>query len=103
MPAIAGSSTGINGMTSVLAAGGGVNAAGANADAQSSALAQTMQQIRAVNDQVGQLAQQQPAAADIWQQISLLLKQAIVKIAQAQQAQTASSLAVPGGGGGVNA
>lgn len=100
MPApIAGTSTGMEAMGSLL--GGAqppMSAAGAGADAQQQQLQQTMGRIRDLAEQVKQLGADFPVLADDTQQIQQLLKQMVVKAAQVAPAQTASGLAVPGGG-----
>jgi hypothetical protein len=58
-----------------------------------------MGRIRDLAEQAKQLAADFPVLADDMQQVQQLLKQAVVKAAQVGPAQTASSLAVPGGGG----
>lgn len=59
------------------------------------------QKVRAISEQAKALAAENPAVAEEAQQIDQLLKQMVVKAAQMQSAQTASGMAVPGGGGGM--
>ena len=75
-----------------------MSAGGAGADAQQQQLQQTMGQIRDFAEQVKQLGANNPVLADDVQQIQQILKNMVVKAAQVGQTQTASSLAVPGGG-----
>lgn len=75
-----------------------MSAAGAGADAQQQQLTQTMGRIRDLAEQLKQLGADFPVLGDDVQQIQQLLKQMVVKAAQVAPAQTASSLAVPGGG-----
>ena len=79
-------------------AGQQMSAAGAGADAQQQQLQQTMGRIRDLAEQIKQLGADFPVLADDVQQIQQLLKQMVVKAAQVGSTQTASSLAVPGGG-----
>jgi len=72
--------------------------AGAGADAQQQQLTQTMGRIRDLAEQVKQLGADFPVLADDVQQIQQILKTMVVKSAQVAPTQTASSLAVPGGG-----
>jgi hypothetical protein len=67
-------------------------------DPQMMALAQ---KLRAVDQGAQGLAAEMPFLAEEAQQISQLLKQMAVKAAQMMSAQTASGMAVPGGGGGM--
>lgn len=69
-----------------------------NADAMQTQLQGTMGKIRAINQQAEALAAEQPALAPIMQQIGELLKAAVVASAKAGMQQTASGMAVPGGG-----
>lgn len=80
-----------------LMSAGGDPAAGQ--DAMRMQLQQTANQIRQINDLLTQLGQSQPLLQGEVGQITQILKQAIVKVAQAAPMQTASSAAVPGGGG----
>lgn len=59
-----------------------------------------MGKIRGIGQQVQMLEAEYPQMADEAQQISQLLKAMVVKAAQQGSAQTASGMAVPGGGGG---
>lgn len=73
--------------------------AAAGADAQQNQLMQMMTRIRDFAEQIKQLAAEVPTVADEAQQIQQLLKQMVVKAAAMGQAQTASSMMVPSGGG----
>lgn len=77
-----------------LAAGGGGMAAGPDP-----AMVQVAQQIQLILQAVMQLGQSNPVAAPKVEQIVNLLREIVVDTAQAQQAQTLSGMAVPGGGG----
>ena len=100
MPApIAGASTGMDAMGALL--GGAqpqMGPGGAGADAQQQQLQQTMGRIRDLAEQMKQLGADMPILADDVQQIQQLLKQMVVKAAQVAPVQTASGMAVPGGG-----
>jgi hypothetical protein len=61
-------------------------------------LQQLAGQVRNLNNLAMQLAQSTPIIAPEMQQIAQILKQAIVKVAQAAPQQTASGAMVPGGG-----
>lgn len=75
-------------------AGGGQPMGGAD-----QALQQVMGKIRGVGEQVKGLEAEYPQVAEEAQQISQLLKAMVIKVAQQGSAQTASGMAVPGGGG----
>ena len=89
-----------NGMGPVgsMMAGGGGAPGGGGPDQNLQAI---MGQIRQIGQQVQQLESTAPVIAEEAQQINALLKQIVIKMAQAQSAQTASGMAVPGGAGGV--
>ena len=82
---------------SMMAGAGGQPGAG-GPDQQLQAM---MEPIRQIGQQVTQLQQSMPFAAEELGQINQLLKQVVIKAAEAQQAQTASGMAVPGGAGGM--
>ena len=63
------------------------------------ALMAVAQKIRAIGDQAKALAAEFPVVAEEAQQIDQLLKAMVVKAAQMMSAQSASGMAVPGGGG----
>lgn len=98
-PAIGSAAAGTQGIGAALA--GGQPGAPLGADMQNQQLQQTtiplVRQIAALNKQ---LAMSVPEAAAETQQIDGLLKQIMVKAAQAAQAQTASSLLLPNGSAG---
>lgn len=79
---------------------GGAATPGNGMEAAQEQVNAAMQDIRALGQSVQQLVGNFPALAQIGQQMNALLKQAVVTLAQQAQAQTASGLAVPGGGGG---
>ena len=95
MPEIAGGSAPMGAIGELLSGGG---PPGANADAMRAQLEATMQQIRDIGAQVQSLAASNPMLAEDAAQISQLLKQMVVKSAQVAPSQTASGMAVPGGG-----
>lgn len=74
--------------------------AGAGAEAVQAQLQQTAASVRQIGDLLQQLGAANPTLAPDIQQVSQILKGMIVKVAQSAPAQTASSLAVPGSGGG---
>jgi hypothetical protein len=76
-------------------------AGAAGVDAQRQMVEQVAAVVRQMGEQVKALAQLAPHAADELQQIQQLLKQVIIKAAQAAPAQTPSGMAVPGNGGGM--
>lgn len=76
-------------------AGGGQSAAAPGPDAM---LQDALGQVRQIGMAVDAFIQQYPAAAAIGQQITTLLKQAVVQLAQAQPTATPSGQAIPGGG-----
>lgn len=63
------------------------------------ALMAVAQKIRAIGDQAKALAAEFPVVAEEATQIDQLLKAMVVKAAQMMSAQSASGMAVPGGGG----
>lgn len=65
------------------------------------ALLEAVNQVRAIGDLAAQLQATNPIVAEDVNQITQILKQAVIKIAQAQTMQTASGMAVPGGGPGM--
>ncbi len=77
---------------------GGAAVPGAGMDAAQAQVQALIVDLRGVDQKVQQVAANNPELAPVLSQISTLLKQAIVMKAQAMQAQTASGLAVPGGG-----
>lgn len=118
---IGGSSTGMSAIGSMLARPGGGQAPAAAssspgapgpgggpplppgaqaADAQQQQLMQTIQGIRDLGEMVKQIAANAPMVSDEAQQIQELLKQMVIKAAQPAPVQTASSMMVPGNGGG---
>lgn len=84
---------------SMLAGSAGAMQGGAAGGGPDSGLQALMGQIRQIGQMVQQLEGTVPVLAEEAQQINALLKQMVVKAAQAQGAQTASGMAVPGGGG----
>ena len=85
-----------------MAGAGDLMAAGnpaAGQDAARAALQQTAMQIREINTLVQQTMASNPLIAGDLQQIEAILKNALIKAAQTAPTQTASSMAVPGGGG----
>lgn len=103
-PAIGADSAGtpgnmMQGMGGMLAAGQ-PPPPGAAMDAQIEQNSQAIGQIRAVGQQLDQLAMLVPAGSDLIQQIQQQLKQLVLLSAQGAPQQTASSMAVPGGGAG---
>jgi len=92
-----GASGGMGGMAAMMGGGGGQPGAGG----PDQALKAITDQIRAIGQQVQQLESTTPVVAEEAQQINALLKQIVIKVAQAQSAQTASGMAVPGGAGPV--
>ena len=106
-PPIGAASTGMNAIGSLLAGRQGVPAAegapgptAAGLDAQQAQLTATNGKIRDLGEAVKQLAADTPTIVDEAQQIQQLLKQMVVKAAQIAPTQTASSMMIPGGGGG---
>ncbi len=71
--------------------------AGAGAPDQN--LQALMQKIRTVVQGVQDLAASSPALAEGAERINQILKEMVVQAAQQQSMQTASGMAVPGGGG----
>lgn len=65
------------------------------------ALLEAVNHVRSIGDLVAQLQASHPIIAEDANQISQILKQAVIKIAQAQTMQTTSGMAVPGGGPGM--
>ena len=84
--------------TTALGAAMAGSSPGASADAMQGQLQAKMGKIRAINQQVEALATEDPILAPIMQQISELLKTAVVASAKAGMQQTASSVAVPASG-----
>ena len=72
---------------------------GAGQDAARAALEQTAQQVRELGNMATQIGQSNPLIQGEMQQVLAILKQAIIKAAQAAPMQTASGMTVPGGGG----
>lgn len=114
-PAIGASAAGTSGVGAMLAQSAGAPAAAGSAPGMPGAAAspaangpavdlarqqleQTMGQIRGIADQVKQMAATNPAVAQEAQQIQELLKAIVIKSAQQAPMQTASGMAVPGGG-----
>lgn len=62
------------------------------------AMTQVALQIKPILSAVMQLGQTNPVAGPKVEQIVQLLREIVVETAQAQQAQTLSGMAVPGGG-----
>lgn len=93
-PAIAGGASPTSALGSAMAG----SSPGANADAMQGQLQGTLGKIRAINQQAEMLAAEQPALAPVMQQIAELLKSAAILAAKNSMQQTASSMAVPGGG-----
>ncbi len=86
-------------MSDALASG--LQAPGAQADAQTDAVVQSMGAIRDINEQVQALGADFPAIAPLAAQIGQLLKQMSVQIVSTAPTQTASGAAVPMGGVGM--
>lgn len=79
-----------------LLAGGAMPQAGPGPDAM---LQDALGQVRQIGQAVDTFVQAYPMLAPVGQQITQLLKQAVIQLAQQQSAQpTATSTAVPGGG-----
>jgi len=95
MPAVAGAASPTSAVGDLMA-GGGAPAAGQ--DAVRAQMNQAAMQVRDIGAKAQAMATQFPAVAAEMQQIGEILKGAIVKLAQASSAQTASGAAVPGGG-----
>lgn len=77
---------------------GGAATPGAGMDAMQAQVKALIVDLREIDQKVQQVAANNPDLAPVLSQISTLCKQAIVMKAQAVQSQTASGLAVPGGG-----
>ena len=98
-PPIAGAASPQTPMTGALAQG--LQIPGAQDDAQTQAIVDTMGAIRDIKTQVDALGADFPVIAPLAAQVAQLLLQMSVQIVSTAPSQTASGVAVPMGGGGM--
>lgn len=86
-----------------LLAGGGQGgdpaaAGGGMAPDPNAMLQDALMQVRSIGQAIDAFTQQYPAVAQTTQQITTLLKQAVIQLASAQPVSTPSGMSAPGGG-----